>query len=80
MPEKEERSMAELKERMAKLRSETDPTNPFIPCLAELLNPPTKQYLATLIQSYERLPAFTGRKKLVVSNLISDLKKKYRGL
>ena len=54
-----------------------DPSNPYMQCLAELLEPPTNQYLTNLIVSYETmLPTLHGKKKDVVELLIATLKKK----
>jgi hypothetical protein len=54
-----------------------DTSNPYMQCLANLLEPPTKTYLKRLLNYYERmLPTLTGKKRDVVEKLISQLKKK----
>lgn len=67
--------MDKCKQELAGLK--LDPSNPYMECLAGLLEPPTKDYLTHLITSYETiLPTLHGKKKEVAENIIADLKKK----
>ena len=67
--------MDELQEELAKLK--LDMANPYMQCLAGLLEPPTKTYLRNLVTYYENLlPATTGIKKEVVEKMLANLKKK----
>jgi hypothetical protein len=67
--------MDKCKDALAGLK--LDPSNPYMQCLAELLEPPTTQYLTHLIVSYEiMLPTLHGKKKDAVELLIASLKKK----
>jgi hypothetical protein len=67
--------MDKCREALAGLK--LDPSNPYMQCLAGLLEPPTNVYLAHLVTSYETLlPTLDGKKKDVAENIIADLKKK----
>jgi hypothetical protein len=67
--------MDELQQELAKLK--LDLANPYMQCLAGLLEPPTKKYLANLISYYESiLPTTSGIKREVVEKMLANLKKK----
>ena len=67
--------MEKLNEELAAMKM--DNANPYMKCLADLLQPPTKTYLNNLLRYYENMmPTIQGKKRDVVQKLISDLKKK----
>ena len=49
--------------------------NPYVECLADLLEPPTKRYCQELLDYYEELSwTATGRKKDAIDKIIARLK------
>lgn len=67
--------MEALQKELASLK--VDPSNPYMQCLADVLEPPTTIYLTNLRKYYEGLSlSATGKKREVVEKLLSDLKKK----
>jgi hypothetical protein len=67
--------MEKLKQEFAAMNS--DKSNPYMQCLAELLDPPTKVYVKNLVQYYESLvPSLHGKKKEAAEKILASLKKK----
>ena len=67
--------MDKLKEDFAAVNSSE--SNPYMQCLANLLDPPTKLYMKNLTEYYESiLPTLSGKKKEVVEKMLATFKKK----
>ena len=69
--------MEQLQKEITSLKIE--PSNPYMQCLADILEPPTNIYLTNLIKYYESLlVTATKKKRDVIEKMLSDLKKKYK--